>query len=211
MMIRGIPAWRVIDRVVPPLLADRVGSGQGSVTGRGLNGDEGSPGSPENRGHFGVAVIDVGLALGSDILLVGIGSDRGVNRPMNNRWWERLTGVRGPLAVPALYGLVAGGICLVADLWPHLSLARQVHALLLAGIWLAAGFVQTLARLSPRLLEPAPLPTIPDEDWEPLVALLIQRAGKIEAIRWVRAVRQCTLTEAKQFVDAVAGRGPDKE
>ncbi|AUW95281.1 hypothetical protein BXT84_16050 [Sulfobacillus thermotolerans] len=131
---------------------------------------------------------------------------------MSSRWWlERVTGVRGSLAVPALYGILAAAICLVAELWPHLSMAQQVKALLLAGIWLATGFVQTLAWISARVATPATSPTISDEELEPLVGLLIQRVGKIEAIRWVKAVRHCTLNEAKQFVDAVSGNRHEEE
>lgn len=123
------------------------------------------------------------------------------------RWGERLTGVRGPLTGPAVYGLVAAGICLAAVLLPHQSLTQQVHALLLAGIWLAVGFVQTLARLSPRFPEPSA--SISDEELVPLVQILVPHVGKIGVIRWVRRVRQCTLTEAQQFVDAVADNPPD--
>lgn len=124
---------------------------------------------------------------------------------MPRPWLERITGVRGPFSRPALYGAVAADICLVAAVWPGLSLARQVQALLLAGVWLALGFVQALAaigaRMSPPTVEPNPgaNPALVRQ-----VAELVALGQKLAAIRVVRETLGCSLVEAQQFVDAAA-------
>ncbi|MBX5467988.1 MAG: hypothetical protein K6U14_10945 [Firmicutes bacterium] len=129
---------------------------------------------------------------------------------MPRPWLERVTGVRGPFSLPALYGLVAAGICVLAEVWPGLSLQRQVQALLIAGVWLALAFVRALAALGSR----TPPPTAESDPHSPTtlvpeLAALVAEGQKLAAIRLVRQTLGCSLVEAKQLVDAAASSSSD--
>lgn len=60
-------------------------------------------------------------------------------------WMEKVTGVQGPLAGPALYAMVASLIFLLDLFWPGLSMRQLIRGGLIAGIWATLGFVRYLS------------------------------------------------------------------